>query len=183
MFYKFVYTLTILNMMGLITFFLYPAAPPWYVMKYGFVQPHGELTGAAGSLIAIDQMFKMNFFTTLWDNFNPNRFAAVPSLHGAYPIVVIVYFYLKFKKHLPLLILYPALTWFAAVYLNQHYIIDLLIGGVYVFIAYQIANRLLLPYVFDKTLFKSGEIATFPDRNREKAREIPESAIEDVEAA
>lgn len=183
MYYRFAYTLTVLNMMGLITFFLFPAAPPWYVFKYGFVQPHGDLTGAAGSLIAVDQMLKMNFFTTLWDNFNPNRFAAIPSLHGAYPIVVAVFFYLKFKKKLLFLLFYPVLTWFAAVYLNQHYIIDLMIGGIYVFIAYNITTKVLFPYIFNKTIFRNGETATFPEKIKRDKYEVKKPIVEDVEAA
>jgi len=174
MFYRFVYTLTILNIMALITFFLFPAAPPWYVMKYGFVQPSGQLTGAAGSLVAVDQMLKMNFFTTLWDNFNPNYFAAVPSLHGSYPIVVVLFLSKKFRKYLGWLLIYPIATWAAAVYLNQHYIIDLLIGGVYIIVAYIITDKLLFPYIFNKTVFRSGETATFPDRKNSGIADIPD---------
>lgn len=164
MYYRFAYTMTILNVLALITFFLFPAAPPWYVMKYGFVQPSGDLTGAAGSLVTVDKMLKMNFFTTLWDNFNPNYFAAIPSLHGSYPIVVVLFMYKKFRKYLPWLLLYPILTWASAVYLNHHYIIDLIAGGIYILIAYFITDRVLFPFIFDKTIFRSGETATFPEK-------------------
>jgi len=164
MYYRFAYTMTILNIMALTTFFLFPAAPPWYVMKYGFAQPQGELIGAAGSLISVDRLLKVNFFTTLWDNFNPNYFAAIPSLHGSYPIVVILFLYKKFRKYLPWLLLYPILTWASAVYLNHHYIIDLVVGGMYLIIAYLIANKILFPFIFNKTIFRSGETATFPEK-------------------
>jgi len=154
-YYRFVYTFTILNVLALITFFLYPAAPPWYVMKYGFVQPIGKLYGAAGSLVNIDNMLKMKFFTTLWDNFNPNHFAAIPSLHAAYPVLIVFFAYRIFKKKLLLMSIYPLGTWFAAVYLNQHYIIDLVIGAGYIIIAHYIEEKFLMPYIFKKTVFKN----------------------------
>ncbi len=166
MYYRFVYTLTVLNIMALATFFLFPAAPPWYVWEHGFVQPVGRAVGAAGSLIYVDQILKVNFFTTLWDNFNPNHYAAIPSLHGAYPIVVIMFIYIKFKKHLKWLLIYPVATWISAAYLNHHYIIDLVIGGFYIIIAYLFTHKVLMPYVFNKTIFRSGETATFPEKNK-----------------
>ena len=157
-YYRFVYTFTVLNMLALITFFLYPVAPPWYVMKYGFTQPIGKLYGAAGSLLNVDNMLRMKFFTTLWDNMNPNHFAAVPSLHGAYPVVIVFFAYLRIKKRLFLMSLYPIGTWFAAVYLNHHYIIDLIIGAFYIVIAFYIEEKILMPKIFEKTIFKNNEV-------------------------
>ncbi|MDZ7261972.1 MAG: phosphatase PAP2 family protein [candidate division KSB1 bacterium] len=160
MYYRFVYTLTVLNVMALITFMAYPAAPPWYVYKIGFNQPgpNADYWGiSAGSLINVDRLLGVKFFTTLWDSFNPNHFAAIPSLHGAYPVVISFFAYKKFKKYPIPLIVYPALTWFAAVYLNQHYIIDLIIGVIYFAVAYQVEERVLLPGVFNKFLDKVPE--------------------------
>jgi len=156
MHYSFAYTFTLLNILALITFYVYPAAPPWYVQQYGFVQPAGELFGTAGSLVNVDRMLQMKFFTTLWDNMNPNHFAAVPSLHGAYPVVIGFFLYKKFKKHLFLILLYPLGTWFAAVWLNHHYIIDLILGVIYIAIAYQITEKVLFPRVFNKLVFKDS---------------------------
>lgn len=150
-FYRMIYTLTVLNVMALATFMLYPVAPPWYVYHYGFVQPQPNSSfwgTSAGALIDVDRLFGVNVFTTLWDSFNPNHFAAIPSLHGAYPLVVSLFAARRLRRGYSLWIIYPALTWFAAVYLNQHYIIDLLIGAAYAAIAYQLVQRVLLPRVF-----------------------------------
>jgi len=154
MFYRLVWTLTTLNIMAFITFFLYPAPGPWYVLQYGFDQPSGPMFGNVGSLINIDNMLKMKLFTNLWDNFNPNHFAAIPSLHGAYPLVISLFAYLKFKKYPKLLILFSLLTWWSTVYLNQHYIVDLLIAAAYVAAAYWINHKILMPKIFDPLLFK-----------------------------
>jgi len=154
MYYRFAWTFTILNVLALITFFLYPAAPPWYVLRFGFEQPSGSMFGTAGSLVNIDNMIKMKFFTNIWDNMNPNHFAAIPSLHGGYPIVISLFTYIKFKKYRVLLILYPVLTWWATLYTNHHYVIDLLIAAIYIAAAYWINHKILMPKVFDSLLFK-----------------------------
>lgn len=153
LFYRFVYTLTVLNILALITFMAYPAAPPWYVMKEGFLQPNVTFNYgifSAGALINIDTMINAKFFTTLWDNFNANYFAAIPSLHGAYPLVIAYFAIIKFKRYQIGLVLYPIFTWFATVYLNQHYIIDLIIGAVYASVAYLIVHKILMLKFFDK---------------------------------
>jgi membrane-associated phospholipid phosphatase len=122
------------------------------VDKYGFQQPAavGMISGAVGGLLAVDNMLKVTFFTTLWDNFNPNYFAAIPSLHGAYPLAIAFFIWKKFRGRTYWWFIYPVLTWFAAVYLNQHYIVDLIIGAGYLAAAYLLTDRVLLPRVFDR---------------------------------
>ena len=152
MFYRFVWTMTLLNFAALATFIIYPAAPPWYVYSFGFGQPPQTAYWGlgAGSLVSVDKMIGMNFFQTLWGGFNPNHFAAIPSLHGAYPVAIAFFAYRKFRRYLLWLALYPIGVWFSAVYLNQHYIIDLIIGAGYLCAAYLITDRLLVPHVFSR---------------------------------
>ncbi len=160
MFYRFAYTLTTLNFMALATFMLFPTAPPWYVMHYGFAQPqHTSFFGlSAGSLVDLDKLLGGHTFATIWDSFNPNHFAAVPSLHGAYPIAAITFLYLKFRKYLGWMLLYPLGTWFAAVYLNQHYVVDLIIGGIYLWAAFQMEEKILYPKLFARFLEKEESV-------------------------
>ena len=160
MFYRFVWTLTILNAMALITFFLYPAAPPHYVLRFGFIQPSGRIFGLEGGLINIDRMIEMKFFTTIWNNMNPNAFAAIPSLHGAYPLVISLFAWIKFRKYPLFFIIFPLLVWWATVYLNHHYIIDLIIGSVYAGVAYAVNHYIVMPRFFDPLLFRKDR----PDR-------------------
>jgi len=159
-FYRFVWTLTVLNFSALTTFLLFPAAPPWYVYHEGFAQPPPTSYWGlgAGSLINVDRMLKVKFFQTLWGGFNPNHFAAVPSLHGAYPLVISFFTYRRFRRGLLPLALYPAGVWFSAVYLNQHYIVDLLIGLVYAVFAFLITDRVLMPKVFLRTVLRRGSV-------------------------
>jgi len=151
-YYLFIYTFTTLNFMALLTFMIYPAAPPWYVYSYGFDQPQLTAYDSSASLINFDRLIGSNFLQSLWNTFNPNHFAAIPSLHSGYPTVIALFIWLRFKGWTWLFVLYPLGAWFSAVYLNHHYIIDLIIGSIYVFIAYFIAKKLILPYIFDRII-------------------------------
>jgi len=165
MFYKFVYTLLVLDVLALITFMIYPAAPPWYVYNYGFAPPESNASFwsiSAGNLVDVDHLLGFKFFTTLWDSFNANHFAAIPSLHGAYPMVLSWFAFKKFRWNLWLLSLYPAAVWFSAVYLNHHYVIDLIIGGVYVIAAYLITIKLLYPYLFARFIEPAPLLDSMP---------------------
>jgi membrane-associated phospholipid phosphatase len=60
-----------------------------------------------------------------------NWFAAVPSLHGAYPVLMVLLAALDKNLRLAAaLAAYMVLMFASTVVLNQHYIIDLFAGGV-----------------------------------------------------
>lgn len=149
-FYLYVYTFTVLNVMAVVTFMIYPAAPPWYVYHHGFEQPGSFMLGSAGGLVNFDKLIGSDLFSSIYDTFNSNLFAAIPSLHSGYPTLIALFIGLRFGGASWVLFAYPLLAWLAAVYLNQHYIIDLIIGSVYVAIAYWIARLLVLPRIFDR---------------------------------
>jgi len=146
MFRKFVIAFSILSWSAFVTFYLYPAAPPWYVYRYGFAQPdlsfysHGE-----ASLINTDRALGFPLFETLYKHFNPNQFAAIPSLHAAYPFTVAIFAVRAFGRRASPLYLYPAIVWFSAVYLNHHYIIDIIIGIAYALCAIWVTDHIVYP--------------------------------------
>lgn len=151
-YYVYVYTFTVLNIMALITFMMLPAAPPWYVLHHGFEQPSAEALDSAGALVNFDKLIGRNYLQSLWNTFNSNYFAAIPSLHAGYPTVIALFIWIRFGGLTWLFFAYPLCAWFSAVYLNQHYIIDLIIGSLYVIIAYFIAKRVIIPNIFDKLI-------------------------------
>ena len=149
-FYICVYTFTALNVMALITFMIYPVAPPWYVFKHGFGQPTDAMLDSAGALVNFDRIVGRRLFVSLYNTFNSNLFAAIPSLHAGYPTVIALCLWDRLRGRAWLFLAYPLLAWFAAVYLNHHYIIDLVIGSVYAAVAWVIARFVLIPVVFDR---------------------------------
>ena len=63
-------------------------------------------------------------------NKSSNVFAAIPSLHAAYPLVT--FYYGRKMKNTALNILFFIILlgiWFAAVYSGHHYIIDVILGA------------------------------------------------------
>jgi len=110
---------------ALITSALYPTAPP-YEAGVGVVRV----------LLQVDHQVGVPFYHTLFDFFEANPNAAFPSLHSAYPWLVSLYsFKIKRTKALPVLVL-PVGIWFSAVYLGEHYVIDVIGGIAYATCAY-----------------------------------------------
>ncbi|MFL6274618.1 MAG: phosphatase PAP2 family protein, partial [Blastocatellia bacterium] len=54
----------------------------------------------------------------------------VPSLHGAYPVLLVLLSWRKLRwPMVAVMVVYALLMWAATVILNQHYVIDLIAGG------------------------------------------------------
>jgi len=122
-FFHFMFIFLLVNLIGFVIYYIYPAAPPWYVQLHGFeLEPHTP--GNTAGLIRFDQFFQVNIFQGLYAK-GSNVFAAMPSLHSAYPLIVLV-FALRtrsiFFKVLAAIVT-PGI-WFAAVYTSHHYILD-----------------------------------------------------------
>jgi membrane-associated phospholipid phosphatase len=116
---------------ALITSALYPTAPP-YDAGIGVVR----------ILLQVDHQIGVPFYRTLFDFFEANPNAAFPSLHSAYPWIVSLYsFKIKRAKALPVLVL-PIGIWFSAVYLGEHYVIDVIGGIAYATCAYLATEKL-----------------------------------------
>jgi hypothetical protein len=126
------------NLLGFVIYYVYPAAPPWYYETYGD-QKLFDIPGSAAQLVRFDQLVGFPVFENIYTK-NANVFAAIPSLHAAYPVVT---WYYARKKQLFiaswLILIDVAGIWFAAVYSNHHYVIDVLLGlacaiaGIFIF--------------------------------------------------
>ena len=153
MFYRFTYTITVLNIMALMTFFLYPAAPPWYYQEFGNMQPDQTYYGEApAGLILVDSAMRLKLFKTLWATFNSNYFAAIPSLHSSWPLTISLFLVIKYGKKFAWIFVYPLFVMFAGLYLNHHYIVDYVIGAFYLGIAYFLTHKFLMPLLFDRII-------------------------------
>ncbi|MFZ6023704.1 MAG: phosphatase PAP2 family protein [Bacteroidota bacterium] len=126
-FLQFSLTFLLVNILGFIIYYAYPAAPPWYIQEYGFVFQAGTPGNTAG-LFRFDAYFNVSIFKSLYEK-SSNVFAAMPSLHSAYPLIVL-YYGLKFR--LKWINLFFAIImmgiWFSAVYTSHHYVLDVLAG-------------------------------------------------------
>jgi membrane-associated phospholipid phosphatase len=117
---------TLLHAIGILTYILLPVAPPWWVSLHGLTVPTPSLFASTSIQLAMDGVIIQRLIgnASQW-------FAAVPSLHAAYPVLLVMLQLRDGSKQLALVFAIYGLAMFAAtVALNQHYIIDLLAGGV-----------------------------------------------------
>jgi hypothetical protein len=144
-------TFLLTNIIGFVIYYLYPAAPPWYVQEYGFDFIAGTPGNTAG-LIRFDRFFNITIFQSLYAK-SSNVFAAMPSLHSAYPLLVL---YHSWRNNMGFMkIIFAIITvgiWFAAVYTSHHYILDVLAG---------IVVAIMGIVVFQMLLAKSKRFAAF----------------------
>lgn len=103
--------------------------PPWYVELYGF-QFNLNVPGNPAGFIHFDQIMGLRIFSSMYSK-NANVFAAIPSLHAAYPLLTVLYGSLSKKCWLHFLfVVFTLFVWFSAVYSRHHYVLDVLAGGI-----------------------------------------------------
>ncbi len=128
MFLRFAMVFLFVNLLGFTCYYIHPAAPPWYAMNYGF-EPVLNTPGNMAGLVRFDELIGFPLFNSIYGR-NANVFAAVPSLHSAY-LVVVLFYAIKKKCNwgiLSVVIIFLFGIWFTAVYTSHHYIIDVLLG-------------------------------------------------------
>ena len=128
LFVHFSYAFVLTNIIGFIIYYLYPAAPPWYVQQFGFEFIPGA-SASSGGLARFDELLNITIFGNIY-KMNSNVFAAMPSLHTAYPILL-CYYGAKLKNAILniFLFIFLAGVWFSAVYTSHHYIFDVMGGA------------------------------------------------------
>ena len=147
LFYHFSLSFFLVNVLGFIIYYTYPAAPPWYVQQYGF-HFYPSTAGSTAGLAKFDSFFHTDIFKSIYQK-SSNVFAAMPSLHSSYPLIVL-YFGIKNKMG-KINLLFAAIMigiWFAAIYTSHHYILDILAG-----ILCGVAGILLFNLLLSKSKF------------------------------
>lgn len=115
----FIIGLIALTYAAFITYIIYPAAPPWWATKYGYLtdQP-----------VYLANYFK---YPTLVEFAGPNQVAAMPSLHMAYPCYICMYLMSIWGKKVFWMVLLPIGVGISTLYLGHHYVIDLIAGYIF----------------------------------------------------
>ncbi|TML89835.1 MAG: phosphatase PAP2 family protein [Actinobacteria bacterium] len=127
LFYRFAASTVVLSYAAVVTFLLYPAAPPWAAGKIGLLDVV-EIGGPEGA--------------TSTGVIHGNPYAAIPSLHAGYAFMVFLMIASLTwpTRHRRLAVaaaaLYPAVQSFAVVYTANHYVVDVLIGYAFAAAAY-----------------------------------------------
>lgn len=126
---RFARRVLVLSFAGLFTFALFPAAPPWWAAWHGLIPPVDRIASrgwdALGLHTARDLIQEGQGVV--------NDVAAIPSLHFAFSMLICWYFWKSIPRWArPLLALYPLTMAFTLVYAGEHFVLDIVLGGIYV---------------------------------------------------
>lgn len=145
----------LVNLIGFAGYYIYPAAPPWYAINYGF-EPILNTPGNVAGLGRFDELTGLTIFSSMYGR-NANVFAAVPSLHSAYMVVTVCFAILgKCNRYLiGTFCMIMIGIWCTAVYSSHHYLIDVLLG---------ISCSLLGIFIFEKGLLRWPVFKRFFDK-------------------
>ncbi len=139
----YLWAFAIANFISFATWLIFPAAPPWYLRAHGCAIDLSAAPSAA-ALVRVDALFDMDYFARFYSR-AASVFGAMPSMHCAYPLLGLLTAWKVISwKTKPLHIAYAALMACAAVYLDHHWILDVIAGWGVAIVSVVVAKRLLL---------------------------------------
>jgi membrane-associated phospholipid phosphatase len=138
---RFVGALLFMCLIAFVTYLFWPSAPPWYQLPNEVVKINNRTVAALW-----DSQY---FVSDIYHSFNPNQFAAFPSLHAAFPALAAVYAWHRYRALSIGLILWTLAVLASIVYLGEHYVVDAVAGFVYVAVAaavVELVSRRIAPH-------------------------------------
>lgn len=145
-----------LNLLGYSTYYWYAASPPWYVALYGLGPARLDVPANLAGCARFDTLVGIPVFHT-WYGKSADVHGAIPSLHIAYPLMA-VYYAFRFGALRSFTLAFYLLMCFSAVYLNHHYVLDVIWGS-----AYAIAVAFSTDLIWNWKLKRAGVIVPGPD--------------------
>lgn len=123
----------ILSVAAVATFAVIPTAPPWLAASSGLIDEVTRPVGRGWERISFHA-------ASVWLDVGRgwvNPVAAIPSLHTAYAGLVAVTLWTRVRAPITrsLLVAYPVAMGFVLVYGAEHYVVDVLAGGLYLLFA------------------------------------------------
>ena len=125
---RFTWAFFAVNVLGFLTYHVYPAAPPWYVHSRGCVADLAAHADAGVHLTRVDAWLGFNYFARFYSHSN-DVYGAMPSLHVAYPLMVVLAGW-RIHGWLGRSLAVGFWLWMslAAIYLDHHWVADVLAG-------------------------------------------------------
>jgi inositol phosphorylceramide synthase catalytic subunit len=128
---RFAWGFFLMNVVAFATYHLYPAAPPWYYHAHGCVVDMAANPQAGPRLEHVDAVLGIDYFHGMYAR-SSDIYGAVPSLHVAYPMLILLEGWRLFRwPGRAFSIVFFLSMGFAAVYLDHHWIVDVVLGMLY----------------------------------------------------
>jgi membrane-associated phospholipid phosphatase len=129
-----------LTFIGYVTYVLYPALPPWLAAQTHHIPPVTRIIPVVLNHLHLHT--GASIFTG--GNRFDNNVAAMPSLHGGYPMLICLFFWkASSPRKRVLLAAYPICMAFSLVYLGEHFVIDIFVGWIYAIATFYFGSKLL----------------------------------------
>jgi hypothetical protein len=118
-----------LSAAGLLTYVLYPAAPPWLAARDGVIEHVDRISGSGWAVLGLPRAGALLHM----GQGQVNPVAAVPSLHTAFAVLTCLAL-LPAARHVwqrAALVGYAVLMPLVLVWAGEHYVVDTLLGALY----------------------------------------------------
>lgn len=119
---------------GVLTYVVLPTAPPWMASSskypYRIMEPLARPTGRGWSELGLETVNSVLLKGQQW----ANPTAAIPSLHAAFALFVVVFFWRRMPNSWwrGLSLTFPLAMGLTLVYFGEHYVTDIVAGWLYV---------------------------------------------------
>jgi membrane-associated phospholipid phosphatase len=125
---RFAKRLVTVSIAGVVTYVVFPAAPPWLAAQEGLLHDVHRTTSEGWKIIGVGTSILFSEGQA-----SVNLVAAVPSLHAAFTMLVALFCWdrVPWRWARPLLLLYPAAMGLTLMATAEHYFFDVVCGWVY----------------------------------------------------
>jgi hypothetical protein len=116
-----------LTAMAFVTYALFPAVPPWMASDIGAIGSVDRVVSDVWAALGVDAA------SAVWDHGSAfsNEIAAVPSLHTAYPVLIMLFFWSAGWWARGLGLAYALAMSVTLVYTGEHWVFDIILGWLY----------------------------------------------------
>ena len=126
---RYISRVVVLAVAGLLTYCVFPEAPPWMAARDGLTEPVARLSARGWIWLHAGNL---NETLAHAQEAGSNPVAAMPSLHVAFAVLVALMIGTQLRSRWRwLLALYPLAMGFTLVYTGEHYVLDLIVGAGY----------------------------------------------------
>ena len=136
-FHRLAMLIVTVSVAGFITYFIIPAVPPWLASRQGALAHTTRIEFAVWSHLGLPAVAKV--FTGSTQLANP--VAALPSLHAAWPLLVLLFIWPTARRGRWVLLAYLVFMVAVLVYGAEHYVSDILLGWAYAVVVFWAWNR------------------------------------------
>lgn len=137
-YWRVIWTYIVVSFAAFLTFWAFPAAPPWLASNNHYIQPIERISSDVWWSLGLHN------FPTLYQHITPNIVAAVPSLHAAWAALLVIFVYVLYGRRWALLAaIYPFLIFVGTIYTGEHYAFDVISGIAYAAVAYLVTPSLM----------------------------------------